>query len=787
MHKSCYRHLLLVLLLALLPCLPARAVLTGANMEQTLSMLRSELTAFSHSVDSVNHVVLSQRARYMRTLQDVNEEAEQIALMFYSQRDSYVFGQAYSAEKANDVVRRFDALRAPADAWIAQYDSNIRRCEKLCKTLEILEEENLSAQSRADVEVSLQTLRKTLTLLRDKRQLIMNDRKAFLEVARRMDMLKKDVATNYKGIHTRVFFATDRRYDEVLANFGQEWRECKDNIQLLFSPSSYGWQYKEQWAHDGNLVLWTMFLVFVLSFFLFYGVHKWGAKHGFTPHVFLMPRTFAYTCACIMTTLALLLLRYTVIENPFYHGVISLIVEVGILCIVVFLSVSVRLSRELVYPTMGSYLPTLFLTVCTLTLRMMLADAETMRFVLVPIIVVGLLMQLAFNLRNLRRIMRFDRLLNEVSAITYIASLVMAWMGRYFMAVQTIIIWTILLTGLMFLSFAFHSIERYSTLCQARKAQYSGSYKDLTLRLLLKPSLFILTLIVCLYECAHIFNIVDWMQSMVTAFFIDFPGKIRVSLLRLAAIVAMAMATNYVMQMIHHAQSMRRALSSSHTTSLGMMMQLVTTVVWGVFVIISLFVLEVNGVGILAVMSGVMVGVGIALRDTIDSFLCGVSMMMGRVKIGDYVMCENVRGRVVDIQYRTTQIETEDGAIVSFFNTAFFGKNYRNLTGKHRYERMLLPFKLQKDADITHLREVFIQELLEQLPEISRNPGPRIHFVASERFHMELMAEVWVPVNDYLRISSRVKEIIFLSIRNHGLANMMPDVRTRIIQDRRRR
>lgn len=787
MLKTYYRHFLLTLLLALLPCLPARAVLTGANMEQTLSMLHSELTAFSHSVDSIVAVFSTQRERYLRNLQAINEEAEQVALMFYSQQDSYVFGQAYSAEKASDVLRRFDRLRAPADAWIVQYDKNIKGCEKLCLTLETLDKERLSAKSRADVQMSLQTLRGTLKLLRDKRQLIINDRKAFLEVAQRMDILKKDVATNYKSIHSRVFFASDRSYNEVLANFGQEWRECRGNIYFLFHPSSYGWEYREQWAHDGSIVLWTMFLSFVLSFIFFYSLHKFSSRHGYKPRVFLMPRAFGYTCACITTTLVLLLLRTLVISNPFYQSVISLTVEVAILCIVVFLSVSVRLPRELVYPSMGSYLPSLYMTVCTLTMRMMLADAEAMRFLLVPIIVVGLALQLLFNYRNRQRIERFDKVLNEVSAIIYISSLVMAWVGRYFLAVQTIIIWTILLTGLMFLSFAFHSIERYTALCQARGEHYHDSYKDLTLRLFVKPCLFILTLGVCLYECAHIFNIVEWMESMVSAYFIDFPGKIRVSLLRVATIVVMAMATNYVMQMIHHAQNKRRSLSGNHTTSLGMMMQLVTTVVWGVFIIFSLFVLEVNGVGILAVMSGVMVGVGIALRDTIDSFLCGVSMMMGRVKIGDYVMCENVRGRVVDIQYRTTQIETEDGAIVSFFNTAFFGKNYRNLTGKHRYERMLLPFKLQKDADITHLREVFIQELLEQLPEISRNPGPRIHFVASERFHMELMAEVWVPVDDYLRISSRVKEIIFLSIRHHGLANMMPDVRTRVIQDRRRR
>lgn len=787
MLKTLFRNTLLALLLSLLPCVPAHAVLTGANMEQTLSMLHSELNAFSHSVDSITVLFAKERQHYMSNLKAIDEDAEQVALMFYSQRDSYVFGQAYSAEKASRVVERFDKMREPADAWIAQYDNNIVRCEKLLKTLEVMDLQTLSPASRTYVAKSKATLQHTLALLREKRGLVMADRQEFLRVGERMEMLKKDIAQSYKSIHTRVFFASDVSYDKVLANFGEEWHHCRNSVMLLFHPSALGWEYAKQWAHDGNLIFWTMLLVFLLSFMFFYGIHRFSTYRGYTPKIMAMPRTFGYTCACIVTTLALLLLRSVVIENPFYQSIISLIIEVEILCIVVFLSVSVRLPNHLVYPSMGNYLPTLFITVCTLTMRMMLADTLTMRLLLVPVIVVALGLQIWFNYRNRHVTRHFDRLCNEVSAIVYIVALVLAWMGRYFFSVQIIIIWTILLTGLIFLSFVFHSITLFGNARRSENARYQDSYLDITLRLFLKPSLFFLTFGVCLYECAHIFNIVEWMESVMTSFFVDFPGKIRISLLRTATIVVMAMGTHYILTLIHHAQKVRRHKSHLQTASIGMMMQLATTLVWGAFAVLSLFILEVNGMGILAVMSGVMVGVGIALRDTIDSFLCGVSMMMGRVRIGDTVVCENVRGRVVDIQYRTTQIETEDGAIVSFFNTAFFGKNYRNLTGKNEYERMLLHFKLQKDADITALRGEFVEELLAEIPEIARHPAPRIHFVASERFYMELMAEVWVPVSDYLRVSSRVKEVLFLSIRHHGLANMMPDVRTRIIEDSSRK
>lgn len=783
MFKTNYTRFLLGIFMTLLSCFPSKAVLTGANMEQTLSMLNSELTAFAESVDSLNALFASGRKRYLGKLRSLKDEAEQVALMFYSQQDIHIFGQAYSAEKASEVVAEFDKMRKPSEVWVAQYDQNIVRCEKLLKTLQGLDQQSLSSSSKSNIRKSSATLEQILRLLREKREQITVDHEEFHKVGTRMDMLKKDITESYEGIHHRVFFASDRSYTEVLANFGEEWNRCKTSIGYIFHPSSYAWHYEQQWARDGNIVLWTILITFLLSFVIFYSIHKWGSRHGFRPRVFLMPRIFGYTCACILTTLALFILHWWVIDNSFYQGVISICIKIAMLCIVVFLSVSVRLPKRLMYPTIGNYLPSLFLTVTTLFMRMMLADSMTIRVVLVPVIIVGVVMQVIYNYCNRRLISRFDRICNEISCIIYIVALVMAWMGRYFFSLQIIIIWTILLTGIIFVSFAFHAIARYGMARKCMNPSYRGSYFDLTLRQFVKPALLIAALLVCLYECAQIFNITEWLESVLTSPFIDFPGKIRISLLRIGLVAVMALATRYIMSVIRNSHKNRRLQTSSRFISVGMAMQMATTLVWGAFAVVSLFIFEVNGVGILAILSGVMVGVGIALRDTIDCFLCGIAMMMGRVKVGDYVMCENVRGRVIDIQYRTTQIETEDGAIVSFFNTSFFGKNYRNLTRNGKYERMLLNFKLQKDADITSLREEFINELLEGIPEIARHPAPRIHFVSSERFYMDLMAEVWVPVDDYLCISSRVKELLFLSIRKHGLANMMPDVRTRIIEE----
>ena len=88
-----------------------------------------------------------------------------------------------------------------------------------------------------------------------------------------------------------------------------------------------------------------------------------------------------------------------------------------------------------------------------------------------------------------------------------------------------------------------------------------------------------------------------------------------------------------------------------------------------------------NRMANLAALGGLAIGLGVALRDTFDCLLCGIILMMGRIKIGDYVeFGDRCRGKVIDIQYRTTLIETDDGAIVSIFNNQFFDKDFKNIS-----------------------------------------------------------------------------------------------------------
>ena len=85
--------------------------------------------------------------------------------------------------------------------------------------------------------------------------------------------------------------------------------------------------------------------------------------------------------------------------------------------------------------------------------------------------------------------------------------------------------------------------------------------------------------------------------------------------------------------------------------------------------------MNANYNGLLMVMGGLSMGIGFALKDTIENIISGLSLMLGRLRRGDMIECDGYRGRVSSLGYRSTMIETLDGSIIAFQNSQLFNKS----------------------------------------------------------------------------------------------------------------
>jgi small conductance mechanosensitive channel len=111
------------------------------------------------------------------------------------------------------------------------------------------------------------------------------------------------------------------------------------------------------------------------------------------------------------------------------------------------------------------------------------------------------------------------------------------------------------------------------------------------------------------------------------------------------------------------------------------------TLVRGIIVIIGL-AFAFKTVGLSGLTTGLMAGAGIsafiigfALRDLGENFLAGILMAFKRpFKVGDFVETNNIRGKVVNLSLRDTQLKTPDGKDVFIPNASIIKNPLTNFT-----------------------------------------------------------------------------------------------------------
>ncbi len=78
--------------------------------------------------------------------------------------------------------------------------------------------------------------------------------------------------------------------------------------------------------------------------------------------------------------------------------------------------------------------------------------------------------------------------------------------------------------------------------------------------------------------------------------------------------------------------------------------------------------------------------------------------MMGRVKVGDYIICDGTRGKVSSISYTSTMLEATDGSVIAFQNSQLFSKNYKNMTRNHGYELDILEVGVAYGSNVKEVK-----------------------------------------------------------------------------------
>lgn len=202
-------------------------------------------------------------------------------------------------------------------------------------------------------------------------------------------------------------------------------------------------------------------------------------------------------------------------------------------------------------------------------------------------------------------------------------------------------------------------------------------------------------------------------------------------------------------------------------------MTLAALLLWSSFIIFSLNLLDADYNSMLVVMGGMSVGVGIGLKDTIENLICGISLMLGRMRPGDMVECDGIRGKVANIGYRTTTLETLTGSVICFQNAQLFNQNFNNLTRNHQFENCKVEIGVTYGTDVAYARRLILTAL-RRLPGLSPQHPSSVTLSEFADSSVVLTIWVWVPVTSKMTVLSRVREAIYKTFNENGIEIPFP-------------
>lgn len=771
-------YYLAVTLVILFHAQPTYAVLRGYNISETVIMLRSELKVFAEHVTTIQNDFLSARGEYSEKMDMFNKELTSAMLSLYSQQEQYTFGTAYAAEVAQNLCDDFYRTEFPIEQWKASYDRAQERCRLLYKTLKELDPELLDEEARSGRIEGLRYLESVFTNHNKLLAEIDRDIEKYRMLASQVETLQTAINNNYNYILHSLLLTSDQQPTHVVfgSKFVDNWQDCTNTLKGIFGDEHYyGWEFQDKWNSESMFIIISGIIAFIfgvlVSLFVRYKrlFQRWELIHQ---HNII----FSLFCGWTAVTVTYFIIRVAFTDNPFFASALNLAIEVCMMYVLMNCSVLLRIKSNQLVPTMLSYMPTIAMSLIIILYRMLLVDINVIRITYPIVLLLFIIAQIYVITHLHRQLLALDRYVSLLAVLVFMVCFGMNFFGYYYLSIYVALSWSIFIIGHLILSCFFNYLHRVeSRRIAIDKEAYQKSWLPFTFAWLFKPMSVFIVYSICVLECVHIFSIKEWLTKLLNYHFIDLPGIVSISTKLVLFTIVNIILINYFIRLVNY---ILRAYykEKADVGAINLCRHVFAILVWGLFIISTLAQMGVNYIGILAALGGLAIGLGVALRDTFDCLLCGIILMMGRIKIGDYVeIGDRCRGKVIDIQYRTTLIETDDGAIVSIFNNQFFDKDFKNISFSGDYQRLHIAFKVQKEINTHKVKELLAQALIDKVPEVAKSPKPVILFDSCDRIHINMIAQVWLYVYNYDEGISHVKEALFNTLLENGMADMSVD------------
>ena len=183
--------------------------------------------------------------------------------------------------------------------------------------------------------------------------------------------------------------------------------------------------------------------------------------------------------------------------------------------------------------------------------------------------------------------------------------------------------------------------------------------------------------------------------------------------------------------------------------------------------------------GVLAVGGGMSLILGIALQDMIADFFSGLAINIDRpFRIGDFILLNNTRlgddeliGKVVSINWRTTRLEKTDGTLVVIPNNKFSELVLTNFSLPKAESRFELSYCIDFASDTERVSNVLNAAVL-SAPTVLPTPPPKVRVNRVDDKGVHYTIRYWIDprLGSPLRARHGVNSAVLRHLRFAGIS-----------------
>lgn len=773
------KRLYIIILLMVAFVLPSNAVLKEANLDTTLYMLRTELTNYHIDLEKQNQAAKAQQLVVIQELISIVKQADQNSIMLYSQRNGYIFDMTYACHEATEQFKKFKSKAVPFRQMIKKNNVEVARFDSLINYLYGMNTMFLSEEAQVNRNVDLTLAVNIRRQLVEKQKQLQAYVQAYDRTDRKLQALNDYANRRYEDIQNSIFNNGDDNYLRILRNFSMNYKEAKTSVTEKYKPvpgMMSQWDVRIIFTLFGIIVFWGLISIF-LNLFTIRIVITQLMKHGMFENrkeSFMAKRPCLIMAMTVVTFAFILgIVRMAVTQN-FVIMASQLLVEYSWLVGVILVSILLRVDNDKIKNTFRIYSPLMLVGFIVIVFRIILIPNDLVNLIFPPVLLLCALWQWNVIGRKHNQVLRTDKTYAFISLAVFGVSTIFAWTGFTLLAVQLIIWWTMQLTCVLTITCCEGWLSVYAKRKKLADKAITDKWLYRFIYKVLLPISGVLSFIISIYWAADVFNMSDTTWEIFNKDYIK-TSNFTASLFSISEVACLYFLFNYINItsvdfMRHHFE---KADPASAASKIVMFKNVMQVIIWGIWLLIALNVFQVGKSWLLAIFAGLSTGLGFASKDILENIYYGISLMMGRVKVGDYIICDGTRGKVSSISYTSTMLEATDGSVIAFQNSQLFSKNYKNMTKNHGYELDILEVGIAYGSNVKEVKQILIDALM-KLDCIYQDKGVKVLLKSFDDSCITLKIVVWVNVLTQAIDDATIMECIYDTLNDHNIEIPFP-------------